>query len=122
METTIEKVLKQVTEEWAPAALELGIQMTFWNGVSQLLLGGLFAVLTAALFYNTMKALKKSKNASYSDKEGYLIVAALLAIAGLIAAIPTIVMLFNIWNWIAVFNPKLALAHTIFERIMKLGS
>jgi hypothetical protein len=122
METTIEKVLKQVTEEWAPAALELGIQMTFWNGVSQLLLGGFFAVLTAALFYNTMKALKKSKNASYSDKEGYLIVAALLAIAGLIAAIPTIVMLFNIWNWIAVFNPKLALAHTIFERIMKLGS
>jgi hypothetical protein len=122
METTIEKVLKQVTEEWAPAALELGIQMTFWNGVSQLLLGGLFAVLTAALFYNTMKALKKSKNASYSDKEGYLIVAALLAIAGLIAAIPTIVMLFNIWNWIAVFNPKLALAHAIFERIMKLGS
>jgi hypothetical protein len=122
METTIEKVLKQVTEEWAPAALELGIQMTFWNGVSQLLLGGFFAVLTAALFYNTMKALKKSKNASYSDKEGYLIVAALLAIAGLIAAIPTIVMLFNIWNWIAVFNPKLALAHAIFERIMKLGS
>jgi hypothetical protein len=32
--------------------------------------------------------------------------------------IPTLVSLLNVWAWIGLFNPKLALAHTILEKIL----
>ena len=104
----------------APAALDMVLAVVRVDAISALI-GGLVAMvvgIVVGLFGR--KLLRESYNAPYRGSEDWKepvgMICSLIPIATTIGFLAT---WFNIWNWIAVFQPELALAKQIIEMVVK---
>ncbi len=116
MESTIEQILNKLTNEWAPAVLELGIQMKFWDGVGTIIIGVSLLGLSILLGMLSRYFWRKHRAKLYA---GCDFGAVFFGMISVLLLVPVGILLLDIWNWVAIFNPKLALAHDIFERLVK---
>lgn len=74
-------------------------------------------VIPAIFFYKLAKKFAKEENGKHGDAEAVLWSGAFSAIFTGAAMIPAS-GLFNLWNWIGMFEPKLKLAKDIIERVI----
>jgi len=122
MEDTIQQFLTKLQNEWAPAALDLGIRMTWYNALNHIIQGfmaaGLFSVCLLVF-------LRVGRELDDLDRGESMTVAQFIRVA--LSAIAGIISIFWFigssvlypWTWIALFDPKVALAYDIYTKIIK---
>ena len=113
--------LDSLTSSYAPEVMESAVQATMISGVNDIF-NGLIGLLCAyGVWFSTKKLVmffvdRKKKDGYFSDWEwevGYTLAYVVGLSVCVIVAIGTIWSLFDIWNWVAIFHPELALAHKI---------
>ena len=134
MNESLNQILTRLENEWLPAALELGIRITFWNSVGNILIGliCLVFVLTAPAMlhrlYRTFemqeKRQYKKESADFDDWDDWrqficILMSVLGIVTGIISFICVLHNFFDIWNWIGIFDPQLRLAYDIYNAALK---
>ena len=111
----------------APAALEMGLAVIRINAIGHLIVGFVCLVLSIILAYFGLRLFKSYSSSTkrtiyYEDSEESWkpVFGSLLGIASPIIFLAGFLpSWFNIWNWVAVFQPELALAKQLMEVIVK---
>lgn len=112
--------LSQGIGKYGPEALDLMLQGVYWHSLFSLIIGGvLFAAFLVLLVVFFKKTFPWAIQHDVSDECGSFAVM-VNGVAGIAALVVSLCLLFNIWNWIGVYSPKVALAHQIIE--MMTGS
>ena len=115
-----QKVLQIIEkmEKVAPKVVDYAIWDTQINGIGSIAIG----IVGAAVGWKSVRCVQRMLDGLNSDEyeveegaEIKAVVASLGAIAGLFLALG---MLLDIWNWVAVFRPDLALAHRLMEKVL----
>lgn len=113
--------LGELATQHGPQAVDLAAQVVQVDAAGGLVIGT--ACLLAAVI-GGRKAIKVLR-AGYDEEwgDGPLIVGGIVgcvvaALVGIFGA----ACLLDIWNWVGVFNPKLALAHEVFVKLARAAS
>lgn len=122
MDDRIQALAQQLTTEWAPAALELGVRITFYDNLGWLIRGFLFLILSigsgffAHRMYNYI-----TEHGEWEQEDMPLSAIGLIAgiVVCVIAAVVAILMLSSPWAWIGVLDPRTTLAHDIYVKLVK---
>lgn len=102
--------LQNVVKDNAADAVNFGLGVIRINGFAWISLGILFAGLGIFVFWLCSDCkICKEHNASDEDK-GFLY------LMGFLFSLISACFLFYIWNWVAIFQPKLWLAHQILAK------
>lgn len=118
--------LKEKATELGPEAWEAALQVIRFNAAQKLVYSFLGIVILSALSYwwwvpKYKEGWQARRDASRIDEEAGVLRMIYSAI-GVICTLAIVVIgcleLFDIWNWIAVFEPRLKLAHDIYEKLM----
>ncbi len=102
----------------APQVAEYAIKTKVYEGIATLMQGGsslLFALITLTVMYRKRKTIVEAFD---DDSPAVVIATFAFGIASFIAFCAGTATLCNAWNWVAVFDPKIALAHDIVQRVM----
>ena len=109
--------LDSLATQYAPDVVDAAVSSVQVSAVSHLvgglvaMAGGILALWIATNFANYAKA-KKDKGGYMSDWEiGVAISFVAGGLGGAILFLVCISQLFEVWNYVEIFNPKLALAH-----------
>lgn len=126
LEEKIVELLNQLQTELAPEAYRIGVQLTYTTALLNLIYGVIgivfvFVILAVArLMYSF--AVKISGGDLEDFPEDLMLPYAfgtiVLLILLIIAVLSALFNLLNGWNWVGVFNPELAFAHTIYEKVL----
>ena len=109
--------LSQGIGKYGPEALDLMLQGVYWHSLFSLVIGGvLLAVFVVQLVVFFKKTMPWACRDDVSDEAGSLAVT-INGFVGLAVLVVSSCLLFNIWNWIGVYSPKVALAHQIIEML-----
>lgn len=129
MEDTIQQLLIKLENEWAPAALELGTRIAWYNGLNGAVSNVAFVALTTVCvvkfwkwytyFQNNLDNHDNIENAEGKDISAMIFIR--IVVYGILSVFFGLVTLltFRTWNFIALFDPKAALAYDIFNGVMK---
>lgn len=107
------ELLRRLEHEWAPELLRLTAQIIFWDSVREILTGLLFlaaCIIASRIFVARWRVTDVDAEI---DKDGVGMVAA--AVAALFSGLGAFPKLLDIWNWIALFDPQLAVAKRVFD-------
>ena len=111
--------LEKLTTQYAPEVLDAAASAVRVTGIGNIITG-IGSMVSAAIVIwiakNFANICRKKKEEEGYMSEWELGMGLSLAVGGITGSVLSIVFLFrllNIWNWIAIFNPKLALAHKI---------
>jgi len=112
--------IETIVTQTAPTVAEATLKVVVIDGGTTLLVGLGLALLGIILLVLCNKILTsipatKDKGTDYSDKNFGAVVSFIFGFSLVIAGL---VRLFNIWHWIAVFNPELALAKQIVSSVL----
>lgn len=108
--------LEALATEHGAEAVNTAATIVQVDGIINLLWGGFFfCLLLTCILFGTFCIKKTTANPEDDWSAGI----AISILVGLFSYILCGVFWLNVWNWIALFNPKLALAHEIW---VKLGS
>lgn len=117
-------VLTELTKEYAPQAVDAGLMVVKLTGLQNLLIGGvcliIATILWALYFTKWWKHTNTFRITSYDDypTQGKAFGALTLGLT----TSPLIIAVFNtlghIWNWVAVFEPKLYIAYRLFHKLL----
>jgi hypothetical protein len=136
MNEALTQILNRLQSEWIPSALELGVRITFWNCVGNIVIGFIFLVIAVSVpfiirkVYRVLKSQEtttyKGMNLKFDDwddwrKETIYAIVFLSSIVIVLTSLVAFANLFNIWNWIGIFDPQLRLAYDIYNAALKLG-
>lgn len=107
-----------------PQVTDLAIRMKFWDGVAHLACAALallpaFALFKGVLFFHNLAEEKRAEKDFTTDDIPYQVGAITLGFALLVVSVAICCQLFDPWNWVAVFDPKIALAHDIYLGVME---
>lgn len=102
--------------KYSPDIADAALSVTQITGAAELLYGigqgiALFLCVKFCLFFY--------KTAVEDDSFGAGLAVAGFASASVGLAISVIYAFFNVWNYVAIFNPKIYIAHQIIEKVMK---
>jgi hypothetical protein len=106
-------------------AVNLTLQAVSYDGICKLLLCVpllIVIILSILAFKKISKEIKKIKDNSkhmYDDTDGCEMLRFFAAAVAVFGTALLLVMTFNFWNYVQIFNPKLYLAHEIIEKVMK---
>ena len=111
--------LEALTTQYAPDVIDKAVHAVAMTGISNLVnaLVGLLALVF--VWYATKKLTvffmkKKEEDGYLSDWEvGYTLSYLAGAIICVSIGLTNIWTLFDVWNWTAIFNPELAMAHRV---------
>jgi len=95
-----------------PQAIELGKSIAVIEGIDNLVCGVAFASASFICF-KVVKAFIKRGEENHSAQEECAIGAIASGFVGVITAIPALYQLFNVWNYVAIINPVLYIAHKV---------
>ena len=104
--------LDKLATEYAPDVIDSAIEVVRVSGFGSLIYG----LLAVGFIFSLWLAYKKIKSyeidSAYEEPiwGGFFLVS---IVGGVISVVVIIETLFDIWTWVAIFNPKLALAHQI---------
>ena len=101
------EVFDTVTKSVAPAALELTEGAMVISGIQCVVVG--FIILAIAILFQKEVHKEKEKEQVYAHLVGTL------AIISVTFYVSSFFWLFNIWNWVAIFQPKLAIVNKILK-------
>ena len=112
----IEK-LENLTTQYAPEIIDNVLTMVQLDGVTAIILGllGIFSFILSIIISIMIYKKKKEENnwGNFFAQEiviliiiGFNCIFSILCIFGFVTIL-------NVWNWVAIWNPKLALVHTI---------
>lgn len=123
MEDELTQLLARLEREWAPAMLDAAARIVFWDAVGWLTIGALLVAVTLVLAQQTRGAWRYCESDKYDpDKDGWMPPVMLVMGAGaFFTALIAAFILLNIWNWIALFDPRLAVAHRVLELVLRGG-
>lgn len=115
--------LGELVSKHGPQAVDLAAQVVQVQAVGNLGIGVLTSAASIAGFIGVARHIQSTK-ARYGERYDItdtspVIVAGggtISAIAGLVA----LTYLLDVWNWVALSNPKLALAHQVLTRVTGL--
>lgn len=123
MDDAIKTLLEKLANEWAPAALQLGVQMEWYDSLYHIISGILTIIICIASGYATYKlcmyinTLVESGDDDNQARAVWLVtITALLGIV-FIASFMAVFLAdgaLNAWNWIGLVDPKVKLAHDIY--------
>ena len=115
--------LGELVSKHGPDAVNLAAQVVQVDALNRLTNLPFFAALSAATFMLARWFLKRADAIEDEyDRTGWHIGMAFSGGASVLTFIPAVWTLFDVWMWVALFNPKLALAHEVFERLTKVAS
>lgn len=112
--------LDSIATQHAPDVINSAIKVVQVDGVSHIFYGiigiiGCFTcVIVAKKLANKCTELKKSGGYNSDWEVGIAVSYILGTVVTIVLAICSIIELFDVWNWIAMFNPKIALANKLF--------
>lgn|ERR1043166_1341375 len=104
----------------APQVVEYALKVKVYEGISSLvegLLALLFAIIVLTTMYRKRKAVIEAFDYA-NDNPPVIIATIVFAVLSGIALITGVITVCDTWNWVAVFDPKIALAHDIVQRVM----
>jgi len=115
----ISEILKRLDEAvraHGDAALNAAFAVIRLNALQVLIyaVGGIVAALVGALLL--IRWYRGGKKDLYGDRDMGAIIG---GIGVALLAVPSLMVIANPWVWIAIFNPKLELAHHILTKILK---
>lgn len=108
-------LIAKAAEKAGPQVMKFAVAQERWNGIGDVTVGFfLFVVFLVALwvFNRNLKAACDNEDPA----TGLCIVS---GICGLLALVIGCTELLNIWNWVAIFNPRIALFHDILDRFLQ---
>jgi hypothetical protein len=110
--------LEALTKEYAPDVAEAGLNVTRFIGAQQLLYGGIGLLLLVVNVIVARAIWKSIDGESYdaNDKRFAIFMVSLVVQIFCIAFLTY--RLFVIWNYVAIFEPKLYIAYKIFEKVL----
>jgi hypothetical protein len=110
-------IISKAAMKAGPQVMQFAIQHEHWCGVGDITIGFFFLVMTFVFLLLVKKNWTAMIRSSYEDG-----IPAAVGIVSAIGAACTLVVacvqLLNIWNWVAVFNPKIALFHDILTKFL----
>lgn len=107
--------MEELTKQYTPEVIDSALMVVRISGVQEIVVG--LVCLLISIFLNFVGKHFYIKF-SDDDNDDY-IPAFLLSYGGAIVIGGfSIVTLINVWNWVAIFEPKLYLAYRVFERIL----
>lgn len=114
--------MENLSKQYTPEVFDAAVNVIMMNGLVKIL-GGLSLILFAALCIFACTKLyvyagKKYEEDELSDwnrdrDQGVIKIVGSVVVVMLVFA--ACCLLFDIWNWVAIFNPKLALAKTVLQ-------
>lgn len=114
--------LGELVAKHGPDAVNLAAQVVQINAVQTLLTGAASAVILGVAV-KAFGFFARRQQAAYAEDDiglpmiGWLLVLLGDLIAGGIATAYTLGDLLDVWAWVALFNPKLALAHEVLAKL-----
>lgn len=115
MEDTLKELLTRLEHEWAPELLKVGSTMIFYNSLGWLIVGFVALALTIIGTLTSIKYIRLDIELEQTDISGYGVVGIIAGLIATLSLLPSLFILLDIWNWVGVFDPKIALAKRIFE-------
>ena len=112
--------LDAVATQYASDGINSAIKVVQVNGVADIfygmigIIGCFICVIVAIKLANKCTELKKRYGYNSDWEVGVAISYILGAVVTIVLAICSIIELCDVWNWIAMFDPKLALANKLF--------
>lgn len=106
------ELLRRLEHEWAPELLNLAARIVFWDAVGWLIIGGVLASLTILGLRFAVKMWRLGKEDS---DDIYVMTFCVTSLLSALSGVFALLILFNIWNWIALFDPQLAVAKRVLD-------
>jgi len=109
--------IEELTRQYGPQAVDTAAEVTRVNAIGHFMWAGGFATLTfacAALLALSIWRLRKGDGYDDGPWEFGCVAGGL---GGLISFAVAVAGLFDVWAWVALSNPKLALAHDVLAKI-----
>ena len=99
----------------APEVLEMVVRTTQIDGLGSIITGFVFFALWGGLMYGLYKL-----NPKFDDMNDWVIPQIIGMIMGsIIFLMPACFMVLNMWNWIAIWHPDLAITHQIINSLRR---
>lgn len=114
----VHKILVEMVNSFnqiSPKVLNIAVEITRINSLQWLIGGGLGLLILSGVFAYLANFAWKKLNVKYDERAQVLFIFSIV-LSGTSALFAGI-NLFNVWNWIGVFNPTLALAHEILNQV-----
>jgi large-conductance mechanosensitive channel len=101
----------------APEALDLAVNVVRFDAIGELIVGVITLIIGAVAVFWGIKLLNQYKGSidkyGFSEEDHKQFFGMVLLFISSIPVILFMVSWFNIWNWVALFNPEFALAKQI---------
>jgi hypothetical protein len=121
-----EKLTEKMAElavQYGPDVVNAGLSVAQYQATQQLIYGTLMCTASLGVMYAAYwllgycKRLNEEKG-QHEPREIFSVVSGLYFGLGLVLMAWGGVKLFNIWNWVGIFEPKLWIAHRILEKAL----
>jgi hypothetical protein len=109
--------LEALTAKYAPDVVDAALTVVQINGAQRLLTGALCAILALITVWAFFKWLMPRLMNSDADPV-WIFFGVLTTGAFIVAGVKAAHNLLDIWNWVAVIEPKLYIAYKIFEKAL----
>lgn len=108
---------EDLAKQYSPDVVDAGLNIVRVYGAQELILGILCIALLLYIFFKAKAAVIKDLNkGGYSSGGNVLPIIIGASLLG-IFPVAQATAVFSIWNWVAVFEPKLYLAYKIFGKL-----
>lgn len=120
MDDTLQELLKRIEHEWAPELLQLAGRIVFYDSLGWLIVGFLLTVAAVVIGLWSGKGFReefREGNDEPVNSERAFFFMLSIAASFVFGVVGSFILL-NIWNWIGVFDPTLAVAHRILDTVL----
>ena len=106
--------LTALSEKYAPKVYETALTVVQVQAVGELVLS---ATCLIFMYWLVKKALKLKAQNFFDEYDEALTVVTVIFVGSaiIVTSVLSLCCLFDVWNWIAVFNPELALANKVLN-------
>lgn len=110
---------EELAKQYTPTIIDAALKVVQINGLQTLIIGFSLVLLFIIYFVFAILTAKKMKKANpHIDMEGYTLLALIVGTVPFALGATGAQKVLNIWNWVAIFEPKLYIAYRIFEKML----
>ena len=115
--------MEALTKQFAPDVVDAGMEVTRLNGIASVVAGVVMLICAYPVYTQAVRLFlffkkKKEEDGYMSDWEmGSVAVSICAPVVIILLVIFGAALVFDVWNWVAIFNPKLALAKSIMGKM-----
>ena len=113
--------LEELTKEYAPQAVDAGFMVIKLHGYQNLVFGGFLVVflwIPIVWVWKITATDVKEETDPYGIPDGAIAARVVVSIIGISGMLIGGGKLLNLWNWVAIIEPKLWIAHRVFEKLL----